>query len=549
MITQNYKKILFALVLIVLNINTYGQDVYEQQRTVWAQKAEAFTPQLYADTVYPKSIVIPEKDEAAFQGWSMKEVEPVERIYSTSFKPIKEVCVDFGRHMVGYFTFELQTLARTQDAPIRFKFTMGEVPSELTAKSDPYKGTLSRAWIQDEVVTVMDVTKPITIPRRLAGRYMKIELLAQSNDFDFGLSNMYFTATTSAGENKFSLLPGTSKQIQDINKVGLETLKECMQTVYEDGPKRDRRLWIGDLYLQSLANMYSFQNDSLTKRSLYILASLSAPSGELHANIFESPEPHPQLGSHCMDYSLLYMAALNEYVKATGDLEVGNDLWAIANQQIQIAKTYLNKDNLFDEHKFGTFVWLFFDWKEGLDKQMAIQGLYSFCIQHAYELGKTLGKEEDIKEYPALIKSIRTSARNAFYDKNNKVFTSGDAKQISYLSQIWATLSGIATKKEGRQALLNVMSNPDALYPGSPYGYHYLVEALVETDLKSEANQVLNQYWGTMVTKGADTFWEVYDPTNDFLSPYNFYAINSYCHAWSCTPVYFINKYPNVFQK
>lgn len=52
-----------------------------------------------------------------------------------------------------------------------------------------------------------------------------------------------------------------------------------------------------------------------------------------------------------------------------------------------------------------------------------------------------------------------------------------------------------------------------------------------------------------MIHKGADTFWEVYDPQNEYLSPYNFFPINSYCHAWSCTPTYFIRKYPEIFQK
>ena len=51
-----------------------------------------------------------------------------------------------------------------------------------------------------------------------------------------------------------------------------------------------------------------------------------------------------------------------------------------------------------------------------------------------------------------------------------------------------------------------------------------------------------------MLEKGADTFWEAYDPNDDFLSPYNFFPVNSYCHAWSCTPVYFIRKYPEIFQ-
>ena len=84
----------------------------------------------------------------------------------------------------------------------------------------------------------------------------------------------------------------------------------------------------------------------------------------------------------------------------------------------------------------------------------------------------------------------------------------------------------------------------------------YILEELQKTfkllqivDLKQEAKEMLTNYWGGMVNKGADSFWEVYDPKDDFLSPYNFFPVNSYCHAWSCTPVYFIRKYPEIFQQ
>ena len=63
------------------------------------------------------------------------------------------------------------------------------------------------------------------------------------------------------------------------------------------------------------------------------------------------------------------------------------------------------------------------------------------------------------------------------------------------------------------------------------------------------ANVADREQMDAAAKKGADTFWEVYDPNDDFRSPYNFFPINSYCHAWSCTPVYFINKYPEIFQK
>lgn len=53
-----------------------------------------------------------------------------------------------------------------------------------------------------------------------------------------------------------------------------------MQGVYEDGPKRDQRLWMGDLYLEALANTASFQQYDVTKRCLYLLAGLANPRNE-----------------------------------------------------------------------------------------------------------------------------------------------------------------------------------------------------------------------------------------------------------------------------
>ena len=42
---------------------------------------------------------------------------------------------------------------------------------------------------------------------------------------------------------------------------------------------------------------------------------------------------------------------------------------------------------------------------------------------------------------------------------------------------------------------------------------------------------------------GADCFYEAFDPENKDFSPYGSDMVNSYCHAWSGTPAYFIRKY------
>ena len=269
--------------------------------------------------------------------------------------------------------------------------------------------------------------------------------------------------------------------------------------------------------------------------------------GWLHATVFEYPDPHPQTGQHCMDYSLLYGVTLYEYLKATGDRETAEDLWPVVVRQIEFARTYL-KDDIYDMDKKPQW-WLVFDWKEDLNRHAPMQGLMTFAIDRSYELARMLGREQEVAEWPGVVKAMRKASRKNFYDSKNGVVVSGPDRQVSYLSQVWMILSGTLSQKESVRALEAAFADPASCYPGSPYAYHYLIEAMLHCGMNRQAKELLVDYWGSMIRKGADTFWEVYDPKDDFKSPYNFYPINSYCHAWSCTPVYFINKYKEIFQQ
>jgi hypothetical protein len=431
---------------------------------------------------------------------------------------------------------------------LRFKLKFGEVPAEVMTPFDPYDGGLSRAWLQDEVVTVMNVPATITIDRRVSFRYVKIELLASSPYFDFSISNLQMTAVTSAKNVPEPLSALVDPIIRDIDLVGLNTLKECMQTVYEDGPKRDQRLWIGDLYLEALANTYSFENHDLTKRCLYLLAGLSGEEGYLIATVFEAPEPHPQVNQYLLDYALLYNVVLKDYLETTNDLATAHDLWPVAKRQLDIIEKYIMPIGLLDYEKANAEWWLFFDWKDGLNKQAALQGLAIFVLKETFELAKMIGKQDELKAIPRRIKEMTLASRKQLFNQSTGLFESGEEKQISYASQIWMILGGVINQKESQKTLKALLNHKEAIYPGGPYLYHYFIQAMVNSGMIKEAKKYLTEYWGGMVKKGADTFWEVYDPNNEFTSPYGFFPINSYCHAWSCTPVYFIRKYPEVFQ-
>ncbi|OOQ60261.1 alpha-L-rhamnosidase-related protein [Mucilaginibacter pedocola] len=536
-------------VLIIFSINGYAQDPYRANRAQWLAQAQQLTPKFNETLKRPVNTVVLVKDAGAFQGWKAQPTDSLTAFYSGSFQKKKQVVLDFGEHITGYVSFSLKLLRGSSDAPTRFKLTFGEVPAELATPFDPYKGGLSRAWLQDEVVTVMDIPETVSIARRLSFRYVKIELMGSSQYFDFAVSDIQCKAVSSVSTKPAPLQASAASDIRAIDSVGLTTLKECMQTVYEDGPKRDRRLWIGDLYLESLANSYSFKNFDLTKRCLYLLAGLSGEKGFLIGTVFEKPEPHPQENQYLMDYAFLYNAALKEYLAATNDTETANDLWPVAKRQLDIIRNYLLPTGMMDYPRANKEWWLFFDWKDGLDREAALQGIAIYTLKQTYDLAKALHKEGELNDVPALIKKMSTAARKNLYDAKTGLVYSGSSKQVSYASQIWLTLSGALSKKESQQALLNVAKQKDALYPGGPYLYHYYVQALISAGLNAEAKATVTNYWGGMVKKGADTFWEVYDPKNEYLSPYGFFPVNSYCHAWSCTPVYFIRKYPEVFQE
>ena len=520
---------------------------WADKRDAWLQKAAESMPELVRHDVKPVAIVRSVADKNAFQGWRMERSdEPLEVLSKTSFKPRREVILDLGDHYTGYFSFKVLDMGLPADAPLRFKLTFAEVPAELNTPFDPYPGSLSRAWLQDEIITVMRLPQEVKVERRLACRYVKIELLAQSY-YDFVLTDFNFRAESSAKGAPAELAEDTDPMIQKINKIGLKTLAECMQTVYEDGPKRDQRLWIGDLYLEALANAYSYKNHDLTRRCLYLLAGMADEEGFLHATVYEYPTPRPQTNQHVMDYSLLYGVALMEYFKETGDRATAEDLWPVVKYQVEFARTYL-KDNVYDMDKQPSW-WLVFDWKDNLNRHAPMQGLMTFAIEKSYELAKMLGREGEVADWPQVLKDMRSASRKMFYDKKLGVMKSGPDAQISYLSQVWMILSGTLNKKEAVRALEYVLSDKEACYIGSPYAYHYLIEAMIECGMEERARQMLITYWGDMVEKGADTFWEVYDPNNDYQSPYGFHPMNSYCHAWSCTPVYFIYKYKDIFQR
>jgi hypothetical protein len=317
-----------------------------------------------------------------------------------------------------------------------------------------------------------------------------------------------------------------------MDTVAQRTLRNCMQDVFEDGPKRDRRLWLGDLRLQAQANYVTFRNHDLVKRCLYLLAACSHPDGRMPACVYMHPTPHAG-DEFIPDYAFLFGPTLLDYCVASGDWDTGRDLYAVARRQLELGLGWRDDHGVFRD---PGGLWLFIDWCEALDRQTAEHATLAYALRETARLAERLGMTEDAAWMRTRWRDLVAAAKTHLFDPDSGLFVSGPQRQVSWASQIWMVLAGVVDAGEGAEHLRRVAAHPGAVSPGCPYLVHHQVEAFLACGLRPEAEAVIEAVWGTMLARGASTFWEVFVAGDDLASPYRSHLFNSYCHAWSCTP-------------
>lgn len=499
---------------------------------IFVEKAKNLEPKLIEKEINPVGIVnIDDKAEVT----TIAEAEVLPNI---ALGKGDSIVLDFGDHQVGYVTMKLKTVGSPQDAPVYLKLKFGEAAKEITENSDEYDGWISRGWIQEEYLHLDVLPAIVELPRRYAFRYMEICAIDTSLKFQVVVEEVTCKTVSAVDAAEVPVLSETDERLKQMDKVSIRTLQNCMQSVFEDGPKRDRRLWIGDLRLQALANYATFKNYDLVKRCMYLFAGLTRDDGAIGACLFIEPE-YIVDDTFFFDYSLFFVSILKDYYKETKELDVAEELWPAAYRQIELARKRFSASGLVEET--GDF-WVFVDWKEGLDKQAAANAIYIYVLNDAIELAEILGKEEVAAELKTERERCTTAVLEKYWDEKQQIFVSGDNHQISYASQAWMVLAGVKQGEEARKLMNRIMEIKPEMGMVTPYMNHHFVEALLVCGEKEKAKEYMEYYWGGMLDQGADTFWELYNPENPQESPYGSSMVNSYCHAWSCTPTYLLRR-------
>ena len=337
-----------AEVSIDLNMVRVTNDIF-------VNKAEACVPELLKTVVRPVTIVDIVKTEDIYP--KVQKADDIENLSAYHLAKGDRICLDFGDHQVGYVTLKLNSVGSPQDSPAFFRLKFGEIAKEMTEDSKDYDGWISRGWIQEEFIHIDVLPAELKLPRRYAFRYMEIEAIDTSLKWQMVVEDVYCTSVSSVRMEDVKPVESDDEMIRKLDRVSLRTLHNCMQSVFEDGPKRDRRLWLGDLRLQALANYETFHNMDLVKRCLYLFAGQTKDNGQVSACLFTEPKFIVD-DTFLLDYSMFFGATLLDYYEASGDRETLEDLSKCAYRQMEIAGEQFDEKHLM---KNGEGFWGFID--------------------------------------------------------------------------------------------------------------------------------------------------------------------------------------------
>jgi len=510
-------------------------NFYPQQDS-WLQKAQSLTPRMNYRKVLPLKQIDWVPAPGAWQGVAIEEKAPVEEAFQEFFQ-FRTFRFDFGEHLVGRLEFELE-YSRCPDAPVRVIAKFAETPYEFSCDFTACKSHLDHSWMQLESRIFDDAPDKVKLERRYACRYLELKL--GSPNYHTHLKSLCFIAETSAGE----CIPcpvNLSGLDAKIDRTATLTLRDCMQSVFEDGPKRDRRLWIGDMWQQAKVNGCTFRNYELVERSLYLAASQAGEDGMLPGSIILQ-------GDHCHatnivpTYALLAGPILHDHYNFYQREDFCREMLPLALRQQEIFREAINPDGTLQPRNW----WLFIDHdQQWLKPQTAALCCYIYSLRETAELMKKL----NINGYQSMMlqaDELSKKLRHRLWDEDRRLMrTDGQDGEdsFSWATQAWMLLAAVPTPEQAQSIWKTALHDKKIRQGRTPFIWGTIAEAGCKIGQIDDALELVRDYWGGMIRRGADTFWEVYRPDDDLFTSYSDPMMNSACHAWSCMAGYILRKY------
>ncbi len=422
------------------------------------------------------------------------------------------VILDFGKELRGgirILTF------RAKDTPVRIRF--GESLTECCAELGGKQNATNDHSLRDFTVNLQDYSD-----MTFGGtgfRFVRLDFFGDAQIKSVVAENYILR------KKPLYVYKGKDKEIAKIFSTAKRTVDLCAAGDYLwDGIKRDRLVWIGDIHPEMLALTMLYGRMDIIERSL---------------DFVKEQTPLPNFMNNFPTYSMWWIIIVADYLAATNAEDFTEKQIGYIKGLIDLMSDNVSKDGEL------CYPFLFVDWQTH-GKPDEIQGsraINIIAVKKAIDVLKRFNENTDKAE--DLLKRLL-----------KKEITVESSKSVLGLKYFAVGL----TESDKKKLLENGVSG------FSTFMSYYILKAIASFD-KEKAVEMLKEYYGAMLKKGATTFWEDFDiswaenscridemPKNgerDIHGDFGAYCYtgfrHSLCHGWSAGVIKFIKD--EIYEK
>ena len=423
------------------------------------------------------------------------------------------VVLDFGKELCGGVRFITRIV---EDMYAKMRITLGESLTEACSQIGEKNATNHHAPrdFEVDVINMSDLTFG-----QSGFRFARIELLTEGC---MSIRNIYAVNTLPHFPRK-GFLKTENALLNQVMDTAAYTLKLCCQNgQIWDGIKRDRLIWSGDLNPEILTCLYLFGDNANIPNALTALRQ-STPADRWMNNI--------------PSYSAWWVLNLCDYCRFTG-----NDAFYQENRDY--AATIMKRINHYVGED-GSF-----DFNEDPEKCMI------------YFLDWPTHRKEDAQVGTAAMLLYTAKAMLEMEDN-------GDCREICRKLQPWLKADAVHKQVRAFQILAGRNEPGDAEFlekDGAKGMSTFMAYYILKADAIAGGTKqidMIKEYFGGMLSRGATTFWEDFDLAwlegsgriDEFPAPgqkdihgdYGAFCYqgmrHSFCHGWASGVLAFLYEY------
>ncbi len=450
----------------------------------------------------------------------------------------KPSCIlDFGRLVVGYLELEFD----------------GEVTGTLRCEFDYVESIadfLENAPVGREIIEKLSIETALAKSRRWfsfrrrAFRFLKVEMRGLSSPVKIKKISLKTSVLPVLNKGWFSCSDTLLNRIWETSRY---TLLVNMHQEYESCPRNEMLFFTGDGRVDGLMDYYCFGDGSLMKASM----NLQHPPDAFGL----IQDIHQETG--LWDYPAWRVICIADYYRYSDDRDFVKRHYRALRGIVDWYMENIDENFLIYQRPIFTQLGIN-EWTCGRNRlgyKIFLNSLFFKTSEEMAFLAGVLGNRRDEKYYGSLCQKIKKSINSILWNERKSTYVDSLYGYIPQDGNVLAIIFGIAGK-ERAERILDVLENRhwssygsamfdidmprDGNLAGkrviSPVMCAYEAQARFENGQPSEALTLVRRCWGTMLKKGAKTFWEFTwnDPDSRWPIP---------AHAWSGGPAFLLPAY------